>query len=64
MEKMIKAIFDLEHFEQNEKLERLIRETESRYSYNNEISDDDLEFVCAAGDSDASRKAFLEHDGQ
>lgn len=62
MEKMIKAIFDLEHFEQNEKLERLIRETESRY--NNEISDDDLEFVCAAGDPDASQKTFLEQNEQ
>ena len=62
MEKMIKAIFDLEHFEPNTKLERLIQKTENRY--HNEISDDDLEFVCAVGDPDASRKAFLEHNGQ
>ena len=62
MEKMIKAIFDLEHFEPNTKLERLIQKTENRY--HNEISDDDLEFVCASGYPDASRKAFLEHNGQ
>lgn len=62
MEKMIKAIFDLEHFEPNTKLERLIQKTENRY--HNEISDDDLEYVCAAGDPDASQKTFLEQNEQ
>lgn len=54
MKKTIKAIFDLEHFEQNEKLEEQIQETESRYC--NEISDDDLELVSAAGNLQATRR--------
>ena len=48
MEKKIKKLFDYQRFEKNEKLEKLIRDTESRYA--TELSDDDLSFVSAAGE--------------
>lgn len=47
MEKKLKKLFDYQRFEKNEKLEKLIRETESRYA--KELSDDDLTLVNAAG---------------
>ena len=49
MEKKLKNIFDFQRFEKNERLEKLIRETESRYAA--ELSDDDLSLVNAAGDT-------------
>lgn len=48
MEKKIKKLFDYQRFEKNEKLEKLIRDTESRYA--KELSDDDLSHVSAAGE--------------
>ena len=48
MEKTLKILFDYQLFEQNEKLERLIRETESRCA--GELSDEDLTLVSAAGE--------------
>ncbi len=48
MEKKLKKLFDYQRFEKNEKLEKLIRETESRYA--GELSDDDLTLVNAAGE--------------
>ena len=48
MEQKLKKLFDYQRFEKNEKLEKLIRETESRYA--KELSDDDLALVNAAGD--------------
>ena len=48
MEKELKKLFDYQRFEKNEKLEKLIRETEGRYAA--ELSDDDLSFVSAAGE--------------
>ena len=48
MEKKLKKLFDFQRFEQNERLEKLIRETESRYA--KELSDDDLSLVNAAGE--------------
>lgn len=47
-EKKLKALFDYQHFENNERLEKLICETESRYA--KELSDDDLSLVSAAGE--------------
>ena len=47
MEKKLKKLFDYQRFEKNEKLEKLIRETESRYA--KELSNDDLTLVNAAG---------------
>lgn len=49
MEKKIKKLFDYQRFEKNEKLEKLIRDTENRYA--TELSDDDLSFVSAAGEN-------------
>ena len=46
-EKKLKLLFDFERFEKNKRLERLINETENRYK--NELSDDDIEIVSAAG---------------
>ena len=48
MEKKLKALFDYQRFEKNERLEKLIRETENRYA--GELSDDDLSLVNAAGE--------------
>lgn len=47
MEKKLKQLFEYQQFEQNEKLEKLIQETENRYAV--ELSDDDLARVNAAG---------------
>lgn len=48
MENKLKSLFDYQRFKGNEKLERLIVETESRYC--KELSDDEMAFVSAAGD--------------
>ena len=47
-EQKLKKLFDFQRFEKNERLEKLIRETESRYAA--ELSDDDLSLVNAAGE--------------
>lgn len=49
MDKMLKALFDFQKFSGNSQLEAMIRDTESRYG--NALSDDDLEYVNAAGDT-------------
>ena len=49
MEKKLKKLFDYQRFEKNERLEKIIRETESRYA--KELSDDDLSLVNAAGET-------------
>ncbi|MBQ0037200.1 MAG: hypothetical protein KBS74_00850 [Clostridiales bacterium] len=48
MENKLKKLFDYQRFEKNEKLEKLIQETEIRYAV--ELSDDDLSLVNAAGE--------------
>ena len=48
MEKILKKLLDYQRFEQNEKLGKLIRETESRFI--RELSDEDLSLVNAAGE--------------
>ncbi len=50
MEKKLKRLFDYQRFEKNERLEKLIHETESRYA--KELSDDDLSLVNAAGETE------------
>lgn len=54
MEKVLKTLFDLQKFSGNPHLASLIKETENRYS--NEIDDDDLAFVSAAGEIDTTQK--------
>ena len=48
MDKKLKSLFDYQKFTGNKKLERLIIETESRYS--KELSDDEMSIVSAAGE--------------
>lgn len=46
--KKLKALFDYQRFERNERLQALIEDTENRCM--NALSDDDLEWVSAAGE--------------
>ena len=48
-EQKLKKLFDLQKFAKNEKLEKLVQEAESRYAA--ELSDEDLSFVNAAGET-------------
>ena len=48
MENKLIKLFEYQKFEQNERLAKLIAETEARQAA--EISDDDLEMVAAAGE--------------
>lgn len=50
------SLFDRQRFEQNERLARLIRETESRYD-DRALADDALCFVSAAGEPMPQREA-------
>lgn len=47
MEKLLNQLFDYQRFGKNEKLDKLIRETEGRAAVR--LSDDELGFVSAAG---------------
>lgn len=47
MENKIKALFEFQRFSGNKRLDAMINDTESRYR--NEIADDELESVSAAG---------------
>ena len=49
MEKLLTGLFDLQRFEGEPALQRLIRETEARY-FDEELPDDALGMVSAAGD--------------
>ena len=46
--KKLTALFDFQRFERNKKLQALIEDTENRCM--NALSDDDLEWVSAAGE--------------
>ena len=46
--KKLTALFDYQRFENNKRLQALIDETEARCLHN--LSDDDLEWVSAAGE--------------
>ena len=48
MENKLRKIFEYQRFENNSRLAKIISETESRYGA--ELSDDDLEFIAAAGE--------------
>ena len=58
MDKKLKMLFDYQRFEKNQRLEELIRETESRYA--KELSEEDLSLVSAAGEIKEERKAFAD----
>ena len=48
MDRKLKMLFDYQRFEKNQRLEELIRETESRYA--KDLSDEELGYVNAAGE--------------
>ena len=48
MDKKLKSMFEYQKFERNAHLEKLINETEARYSA--ELSDEDVSMVNAAGE--------------
>ena len=48
MTKKLTALFDYQRFERNKRLQALIEDTENRCM--NALSDDDLEWVSAAGE--------------
>ena len=58
MEKKLKMLFDYQRFEQNAKLEKLIRETENRYA--KELSEEDLSLVSAAGEIKEEQNKFTD----
>lgn len=47
MEKKLASLFEFQKFEHNSKLDRMLAEAEARYG--TELSDEDLDFVAAAG---------------
>ncbi|MBO6241832.1 MAG: hypothetical protein J6O61_13480 [Butyrivibrio sp.] len=50
MENRLSRLFDYQKYSPNADLEKIIHNVESKYSLNKEmLSDDDLEFVAAAG---------------
>ena len=54
MTNKLRSLFDYQRFANNEKLAARIAETENRYR--NAVSDDELEFVSAAGETDIPDK--------
>lgn len=48
MEKKLNQLFDYHRFARNSRLEAMITDVENRYE--NALSDDDLDLVCAAGE--------------
>lgn len=57
MERKLKNLFDYQKFEKNDRLDKLIEETMNRYE-KFELSDDDLEYVNAAGVKDPNKPTF------
>lgn len=60
MEKILEKLFDYQHFENNEKLEKLIRKTSDRYTA--QLSEDELSLVNAAGDASIIGGSGMEFD--
>lgn len=54
MEKKLKCLFDMQKYENNPRLAKLIDESVGRYAA--ELSDDELTLVNAAGETDAVGK--------
>lgn len=50
MDNKLKSMFEYQRFSQNSRLSKIIADTESKYG--TAISDEDLDFVAAAGDFD------------
>ena len=58
MDKKLKMLFDYQRFEKNQRLEELIRETESRYA--KELSEEELSLVSAAGEIKEEQNKFTD----
>ena len=57
MENKLSRLFDFQKYSPNADLENVIKSVEAKYSLNKEmISDDDLEFVAAAGVTDSYKR--------
>ena len=50
----LSALFDFQRIAENPRLSKMIEDTEARYGV--ELSDDSLEFVSAAGETDVPQK--------
>lgn len=50
----LSALFDFQRIAENPRLAKMIEDTEARYGA--ELSDDSLEFVSAAGETDVPQK--------
>lgn len=59
MEKKLKALFDFQKFENNAKLDKIIRESEERYG--TALSDDELELASAAGEATMRKEESAEN---
>lgn len=64
MDKRLKLLFDYQRFQNNGRLAGLIEKTEKKYS--NELSDEMLELVNAAGDTDLkkTKKTVVPEDSE
>ena len=62
MEELLKQLFDYQRFERNKRLAALIERAEERYGHT--LSDEDLEWVSAAGEPDALRAQKDNGDGR
>ncbi len=62
MENRLKQLFEYQKFEQNPNLEKVIRETEMRYP--EELSEDELEMVSAAGIQHTMQQEEFNPDNQ
>lgn len=65
MSKTLKRLFDFQKFEGNSALEAMIKDTETRYGLRGgmqELSDDDLMFLNAAGDLSAAKEEDRDQD--
>ena len=62
MEELLKQLFDFQRFERNKRLAVLIERAEDRYGH--ALSDEDLEWVSAAGGPETERAQKGEDDGR
>ncbi len=62
MKNTLVNLFDFQKFAQNSRLSELILQTEAKYSIK-ELSDDELEFVNAAGDINAQNSLLRKNGG-
>lgn len=61
MDEWLRRLFDYQRFERNARLDALIERAEERYGHM--LSDEELEWVSAAGEPDAQRTKKGDDDG-